>query len=431
MKRRNQGFTLVELLIVIAIVAVLATVSTLIINPVELLKQSRDANRLTDLTSLKKVLTLLEGDQAGIALGSTSTVYVSLPDTSPICANLGLPSLPTGYTYRCVTQAALRQTDGTGWIPVNFNSFSGGVLLSRLPVDPSNNAGGGLYYTYIPGGSWEATSFLESERYRSQSAGDGDPHPNIYSVRSSASSLTPPVQESGLVGYWNFDNIAVIYSSNKSSSTDWSGRGNNGLVSTLSASNGNTLVSGKIGESIDFPPVVSNNSRITVSASSSINDLSSLTVSAWIYPRNKGQNNRGVLAGKTASTVSFPNITGGWIIQPHAPYNWIGFMAKFSGNSLIKSVAYPSFNQWHHLVITWDGTGDLSGLTIYIDGAIPATVSSQAGTGSYGGDMAVPLVIGNLYGTTGSQFDGIVDDMRLYNRVLTAAEVLSLYNASR
>ena len=46
--RMKKGFTLVELLIVIGIVAILATIVVLVINPVELLKESRDSRRLSD-----------------------------------------------------------------------------------------------------------------------------------------------------------------------------------------------------------------------------------------------------------------------------------------------------------------------------------------------------------------------------------------------
>ena len=54
----KRGFTLIELLVVIAIIAILAVVVVLVLNPAELLKQSRDSNRLSDLSTLKTGISL-------------------------------------------------------------------------------------------------------------------------------------------------------------------------------------------------------------------------------------------------------------------------------------------------------------------------------------------------------------------------------------
>ncbi|MDP1706787.1 MAG: prepilin-type N-terminal cleavage/methylation domain-containing protein [bacterium] len=49
----RSSFTLIELLVVIAILAVLSVAVVFIINPADIIKQSRDTNRLTDLNNLK------------------------------------------------------------------------------------------------------------------------------------------------------------------------------------------------------------------------------------------------------------------------------------------------------------------------------------------------------------------------------------------
>jgi prepilin-type N-terminal cleavage/methylation domain-containing protein len=56
--RKNHGFTLIELVIVIAIIAVLATTIVSIINPVEYQKVSRDTVRLSSLNSISQALEL-------------------------------------------------------------------------------------------------------------------------------------------------------------------------------------------------------------------------------------------------------------------------------------------------------------------------------------------------------------------------------------
>lgn len=104
-------------------------------------------------------------------MGTHTKVYVSIPSSQPDCSDLGLPALSGGYTYVCSTSASYRNTDGTGWIPVNFSSVqsSAGSLFSNLPIDPINTVANGYYYTYIPG-SWALSTTMESEKYLASSA---------------------------------------------------------------------------------------------------------------------------------------------------------------------------------------------------------------------------------------------------------------------
>ncbi|MCX6788427.1 MAG: type II secretion system protein, partial [Candidatus Jorgensenbacteria bacterium] len=61
---RKLGFTLVELLIVIAILAILAVAVVLVLNPAQLLKQGRDSTRLSDMAALNSALALFNTDVA-------------------------------------------------------------------------------------------------------------------------------------------------------------------------------------------------------------------------------------------------------------------------------------------------------------------------------------------------------------------------------
>src|SRR3989344_3877921 len=174
MKQFNgeKSFTLLELLIVIGILAILSTTTVLVLNPSELLKNTRDSKRLSELNSLNSALNIYLS-QGGANFGSSSIVYVSIPDTSPTCANSNLPVLPFGWDYACSTPDNYRKTNGFGWVPVDLTSLSIGSLLSVLPVDPINIAENNLYYSYVAGGSWELTAWLESTKYLSRVSRDG------------------------------------------------------------------------------------------------------------------------------------------------------------------------------------------------------------------------------------------------------------------
>jgi DNA-binding beta-propeller fold protein YncE len=176
----KKGFTLIELLILILILIILTIVMILIINPGNMLSRARDSRRLAELSSINKAIQIA-GAQGNISLGSSTVVYVSIPDTiSSECSSLGLPILPGGWTYHCATPDNYRKTDGTGWIPVDFNSLKTGAPFGALPVDPVNTTSTGLYYTYTyDNGSWAATTLFESATYQEK-----------YAATQNASSTT-------------------------------------------------------------------------------------------------------------------------------------------------------------------------------------------------------------------------------------------------
>lgn len=167
MLRSQKGFTLLELLITIGILVVLASTAVLVFNPVEYVRQSRDTRRVGDLDTIAKAIDLFTIQRPGVAeLGTSTVVYVSLPDTSSTCANLGLPALPSPWQYRCSTAVNVQKIDGTGWMPVNFAAMTGSVPLATLPIDPINTVADGRYYAFTASGrKYELSSGIESEKY--------------------------------------------------------------------------------------------------------------------------------------------------------------------------------------------------------------------------------------------------------------------------
>jgi prepilin-type N-terminal cleavage/methylation domain-containing protein len=200
---QQKGFTLIELLIVIAIITILAVVVVLTLNPAELLKQSRDANRISDLNTLRSALALYLVDVAAPHLadvsGSDNYTYCWMTATGTVAAyggGIGV-SGATGFGGTCgvftdgyiatATSSQNANVDGTGWLPVNFNLITAGSPIAKLPVDPVNNAS--FYYAYAASSSltFELDGHMESVKFATTSAtnvqsNDGGDSPFEYEV---------------------------------------------------------------------------------------------------------------------------------------------------------------------------------------------------------------------------------------------------------
>ncbi len=213
----EDGFTLLELLIVISIIAILSVALILVLNPAETLKKSRDAQRISDLSTMKTALALyvtststpqLAGTSntacfaTATALAPVSPVKIYYSTLSTITAT-SLDGAATTYAAAAAPATTLALTDGTGWIPVNFDTLTGGSPISNLPVDPINtlNGDGGTtdvlasgiskasyFYRYACSQSpvaFEIDSILESTAYTvtdDKRASDGGNNPNFYEV---------------------------------------------------------------------------------------------------------------------------------------------------------------------------------------------------------------------------------------------------------
>lgn len=172
------GFTLVELLIVIAILAVLATTTVLVLNPAELIKQGRDSARISDLSAINSAIALYLADYSNAT--TSGNAYCSATTTQ---------SLP--FTS-CNERVASTSVDGSGWVDINFNQVSVGSPLSKLPLDPVNNAS--FFYAFKTNSTaltFEIDAKMESTKYGTttatnvmQNSKDGGNQPYWYEVGS-------------------------------------------------------------------------------------------------------------------------------------------------------------------------------------------------------------------------------------------------------
>ena len=202
-RQSQKGFTLLELLIVIAIIAVLSVALILVINPAETLKKSRDAQRISDLGTLKTAIGLvltssstpyLSAGNANCFGGATPMVFYSYSGTGAgisaaanavgTDANGSLAGTGTAGATS-IASPGNAAVDGTGWIPVNFSWLTGGSPISNLPIDPVN--------TIATLASATGTDLVY--RYACQSVGSGSKPSNVFELDATLESAAYTVTD--------------------------------------------------------------------------------------------------------------------------------------------------------------------------------------------------------------------------------------------
>jgi prepilin-type N-terminal cleavage/methylation domain-containing protein len=406
--KNKPGFTLLELLIVIGILAILSTTVLIVINPVNLLMKARDSRRVSELNSLNKAINVFIVSLPNGSLGSSQTVYTSLPDTNSDCSSYSLPNLPTGWVYHCVTETNLRKVDSNGWIPINFTLLDTGSPISHLPIDPINNSS--LYYTYTTGGSFELTSLLENPDHHDPAINDGGPCPGVYEIGTHL-GLTPSTRDLGLVGYWKLDE------GTGTTANDYSVNSNTGTLT-----NGPTWTdSGKVNKALSFDGT---DDYVNVPHHISLKPTGAITVEGWGYRSSWASVPDERIAACTEAGgytlgVNIDEKDGITALRRNNTYGWVYYdISGLAGG-------------WHHFVMTYDGRY----LKAFIDGSQVGSTNDAGDTYPIDYTYDNSLLIGAEAGSgdipTGDYFNGIMDEVRIYNRALSAQEIQARYSATK
>ncbi len=229
---------------------------------------------------------------------------------------------------------------------------------------------------------------------------------------SKPSSVTP-----GLVGYWTFDGVDMVNGTVR----DKSGRGNTGNLISISTTTFYTA--GKIGQGLKFDGV---NDAINAGSASSLDDIAlqgggGMTVAFWI---KSGSNSTCTILSKGAASdgSGFWNIAKSSLTSPAR----LVFQKDGSSDALVFFNNQLTPGEWTHVALTWNGSIVVSGgnLNLYRNGAIQTANASDGA--SINSDASNDLYMGSSNGSA-SFCDVVLDDTRIYNKILTAAEISKIY----
>lgn len=210
---------------------------------------------------------------------------------------------------------------------------------------------------------------------------------------------------------------------------DQSGNGNAGT-----ASGSPVWADGKLGKSLDFNGT-SDYLSIANEANFDFERTNTFTLSAWIY--RKTSNTEDAILGKTENNTTWRGYA--LYLQPNGGCNGAGNncveldITSAGGNVISVESPLNSVpnNSWTHIVATYNGSSGASGVTLYINGtAQTPTVLENSLTSSILNNNNFTLGT-DLAGETADYFNGLIDEVRVYNRALTAGEVTRLYNLTK
>lgn len=219
----------------------------------------------------------------------------------------------------------------------------------------------------------------------------------VMGSTSSSKSLSD-----GLVGYWTMDEGVGTTTLDKS--------GNNNLVtfgSGLSAPSWNT---GKYGNGLNFDGV---DDYMSADVLSQISD--EFTASVWIYPTRLEP--QAETYGNTIFATS--SSYGLWLLHNNGAIRIYAFSSD-AGNHYYQTTATPiTLNNWFHIVVTAKRNGEGK---IFVNGNFLEYFTAEDDIGLSG-----VLGMGDLRLGRRLTHEGLLDEVRIYNRALSPTEVKQLY----
>lgn len=234
-----------------------------------------------------------------------------------------------------------------------------------------------------------------------------DCHNSKWQIRQFTTTITQSLPTQGLISYWSFDAAGDTV-------TDMAGSNHGALGGGVSSQKPTWTAQGKVGGAYLFDGI---DDMIKVPDSSSLSITGDFTLSAWVLAQTGPTSMYGTVLCKEANpTHASPYCNYALDIEYYGSSNqWRGFV---QGN--IQNLASATFGSWQHVAVTFsDATNTV---VLYKNGVEAARASIFTASPL---NSASELLIGRTFDVRDS-FKGYIDEVRIYNRALSASEVSQL-----
>ncbi|HET6953953.1 MAG TPA: LamG-like jellyroll fold domain-containing protein [Acidimicrobiales bacterium] len=390
------------------------------ISDVVVLDRTSSSARVTWTTDLPATTQVEYGETSSYGWSTTLDPALATSHSAPIA---GLQP-ETTYHYRVVSTDAdgntvrspdyLFTTAGVSTLSCHFLTPEDGATVSGtvpVSVDASSTASvSGVQFKVddAPLGA-EDTSPPYSVSWDTRTVPNGQHVLTAYVHDPTGNSLTSapitvtvdntaPPAPPGRVASFGFDEGSGTIAG------DRSGSGNDGTVS------GALWTTGRVGGALSFD---GSGDLVTVPDTPSLDLTGGMTIDAWVRPAGPA----------TWSTVVLKERSSGLsygLYGADGDGNPAGY-ARIGGDREVAGPSAAPPGVWTHLAVTYDGAA----LRLYVNGALVRS-TSRTGTIATSND---PLAIGGN-SAWGEWFTGEIDEVNIYNRALTAAEVAQDMNAT-
>jgi hypothetical protein len=179
---------------------------------------------------------------------------------------------------------------------------------------------------------------------------------------------------------------------------------------------GVTFAAGKVGQAFNLNGI---DALVLIPDAPNLRFSVAMTVEAWVYPRVRGGHYREIVSKWEGAGNNQRSYT--LTVMPSGVLAWT--VCSDGGNvnlgPVFGSTLIPT-NQWSHVAGVFDGGALKLYLNGVLEGSAPWTLGIFPGV--------APLTVGSTL-SSGSFFDGLIDEASLYNRALTPLEIQGIYAA--
>jgi hypothetical protein len=329
------------------------------------------------------VLTARARDAAGniTVSGNASVTVANAPDTTPPTVSMTAPA--NGSTATGTVSVSAAAADNVAVAGVQF-------LLDGAPLGAEDAAS-----PFSLG--WDSVATPNGAHQLSARARDAGGNLTVSAAIAVTVSNVPPPD--GLVAAYAFSN------GSGTSATDLSGNGRTGTISGAT-----WTTAGKFGNALSFDGA---NDLVTVADANGLDLTTGMTLEAWVNPV--------VLSGWR--NVVLKEAAGGLVYSLYAHDN-----APHPASTAIvggveintPGAAALPLGTWSHLAATYDGTA----LRLFVNGV---QVGTRAASGSVSTSTGAFRIGGNI--VWGEYFQGLIDEVRIFNRARTPAEIQADMNS--
>lgn len=331
---------------------------------------------------------------AALFINSSSNGSFSLEFAGGNSATSATGVLSAGAWYHLCGTKTSGAIDTTTTLYVNGQSVPISAASSNTPSIATTD---GSIGQFISSGSY-FNGKIDDVRVYSRAL-SADEISTLYNAKSGklATSRNQYITN-GLLLLYSFDGADVL----SETVYDRSGQGNNGLTQNFSTTT--TPIAGQIGQGFYFDGT---NTSVTSGSNVNISGADSRTMTAWTYQDTVADGVILSLGSGSDASLSAIICLGTWYFNGYGTGDVITATNCTAG--------------WHHHVVTYNGTT----ITYYLDG-------ENIGSG----DVALNTTLGTaIVGARPDEgvarWTGIIDDVRIYNRVLSASEIARLYSLGR